>query len=160
MAQVRWELERADDTELDDVGEAIAAFMPRRSSRSRIALRKRKPLQYLTADGSRIYVGRTPLENADLTFRVARPEDLWFHVQNQPGAHVILQRDDKTQPSSADVSTAASLAALHSKARNNQKVTVDYTQRKHVRKRPDAAPGLVFYTHPKSVHVEPGEPAG
>ena len=160
MAQVRWELERADDTELDDVGEAIAAFMPRRSSRSRTALRKRKPLQYLTADGSRIYVGRTPLENADLTFRVARPEDLWFHVQNQPGAHVILQRDDKTQPSSADVSTAASLAALHSKARNNQKVTVDYTQRKHVRKRPDAAPGLVFYTHPKSVHVEPGEPAG
>jgi predicted ribosome quality control (RQC) complex YloA/Tae2 family protein len=158
VAELRWELERADDGELDDVGEAVAALEPAQRERRRTPPRKRKPLQYLTSAGSRIFVGRTPIENADLTFRVARPDDLWFHVQNQPGAHVILQRDDREAPPEEDVLTAAALAALHSKAKSSPKVTVDYTQRKHVRKRPSAAPGLVFYTHPRSVHVEPREP--
>lgn len=157
LAALRWELERAGDAELEDVAQAVAAPETRFAS-SRAPQRKRKPLQYQTARGSRIFVGRTPLENADLTFRLARPDDLWFHVQNQPGAHVILHRDDKTPAPDEDVLAAAALAALHSKARNSPKVTVDYTQRKHVRKRPAAAPGLVFYTHPRSVLVEPGEP--
>ncbi len=157
LAQVQWEVERAGDGELDDAAEAVQALEPahRAAPAKRLASRKRKPLQYETSSGSRIYVGRTPLENAEITFRIARPGDLWFHVQNQPGAHVILQRHDREQPPDEDVLAAASLAALHSKAKNSPKVTVDYTQRKYVRKRPGAAPGLVFYTHPKSVHVEP-----
>jgi predicted ribosome quality control (RQC) complex YloA/Tae2 family protein len=155
---LRWELDRAGDAELDDVAQAVAALEPRKTPRARTVSRRRKPLLYQTPRGSRIYVGRTPLENADLTFRLARPDDLWFHVQNQPGAHVILQRDDKAEPPKEDIMSAASLAALHSKARNSPKVTVDYTRRKHVRKRPSTAPGLVFYTHPKSVYVAPAEP--
>jgi predicted ribosome quality control (RQC) complex YloA/Tae2 family protein len=144
---------------LDDVAEAVAALEPQtRSAPKRAAGRKRKPLQYDTPSGSRIYVGRTPIENAELTFHLARPDDLWFHVQNQPGAHVILQRSDRSSPPNEDVVAAASLAALHSKAKNSPKVTVDYTQRKYVRKRPGAAPGLVFYTHPKSLYVSPGSP--
>ena len=158
VAELLWELDRADDGTLDDVAQAVQTLESRRAARAQTSTRKRKPLLYQTAHGSRIYVGRTPLENADLTFRVARPDDLWFHVQNQPGAHVILQRDDKTQPSDDDVLAAASLAAFHSKARNSPKVTVDYTQRKFVRKRPEAAPGLVFYTRPKSIYVQPAEP--
>jgi predicted ribosome quality control (RQC) complex YloA/Tae2 family protein len=160
LVHVRWELDRADDAELADVAAAVAALEPRRSGPSAAApkARRRTPLRYETASGSRIYVGRTPVENADLTFRVARPGDLWFHVQNQPGAHVILQRDDRAAPPDEDIYTAASLAALHSKAKNSPKVTVDYTQRKHVRKRPGAAPGLVFYTHPRSVQVAPQTP--
>ncbi|HLI96688.1 MAG TPA: NFACT RNA binding domain-containing protein [Candidatus Baltobacteraceae bacterium] len=157
LAQVQWEVERAGEGELDDAAEAVQALEPvhRSAPAKRTASRRRKPLQYETSSGSRIYVGRTPLENAELTFHVARPGDLWFHVQNQPGAHVILQRHDREEPPDEDVLAAASLAALHSKAKNSPKVTVDYTQRKYVRKRPGAAPGLVFYTHPKSVHVEP-----
>jgi predicted ribosome quality control (RQC) complex YloA/Tae2 family protein len=159
LAQLRWEVERAGDLDLDDVSQAVAALEPQQQSTARRApAKKRKPLQYETPDGSRIYVGRTPLENAELTFRVARPDDLWFHVQNQPGAHVILQRNDRTPPPEKDITAAAALAALHSKARNSPKVTVDYTQRKYVRKRPGAAPGLVFYTHPKSLYVAPAAP--
>ncbi|MGZ3498504.1 MAG: NFACT RNA binding domain-containing protein [Vulcanimicrobiaceae bacterium] len=159
IEQLRWELERADDEELDDVADAVAQVEPHRGrTRSRVATRKRKPLQYRTAQGSRIFVGRTPLENADLTFRLARPSDLWFHVQNQPGAHVILQRDDREPPPESDVLAAASLAALHSKAKTSPKVTVDFTMRKFVRKRPSAAPGLVFYTHPRSLTVTPLDP--
>ena len=154
---LQWELERAGDAQLDEVAQAISGSPP--SARKQAAAKKRKPLQFTTVSGSRIFVGRTPLENAELTFRLARPDDLWFHVQNQPGAHVILQRDDKTPAPQSDIATAASLAAFHSKAKNSSKVTVDYTQRKHVRKRPAAAPGLVFYTHPKSVLVEPSDAA-
>ncbi|HET6894760.1 MAG TPA: NFACT RNA binding domain-containing protein, partial [Candidatus Baltobacteraceae bacterium] len=159
LSHLRWELERAGDSELDDAAEAIESLERKpQAAAKRAVSRKRKPLQFETPSGSRIYVGRTPLENAELTFRVARPDDLWFHVQNQPGAHVILQRHDREQPPDDDVMTAASLAALHSKAKNSPKVTVDYTHRKYVRKRPGAAPGLVFYTHPKSVYVSPAAP--
>ena len=159
LAHVRWEVERAEDSQLDDAAEAVAALdrMPRPASK-RAAARRRKPLQFDTPGGSRIYVGRTPIENAELTFRIARPDDLWFHVQNQPGAHVILQRHDRQAPPQDDLIAAASLAALHSKAKNSPKVTVDYTLRKYVRKRPGAAPGLVFYTHPKSIFVAPASP--
>jgi predicted ribosome quality control (RQC) complex YloA/Tae2 family protein len=160
VAALRWEVERAADADLDEVGDALAALEPQhqaaRTTRQRH--RKRKPLQYDTASGSRIYVGRTPLENAEVTFRVARPDDLWFHVQNQPGAHVVLARHDKSQAPEKDIEFAAALAALHSKAKSSPKVMVDYTQRKNVRKRPGAAPGLVFYTHPKSLFVAPASP--
>lgn len=156
---LQWELERAGDADLDDVERAIAQIAPHGNpGRQRAPYRKRKALQYQTSSGSRISVGRTPMENADLTFRVAGPDDLWFHVQNQPGAHVILQRSDPSPVPDDDIAAAAALAALHSKAKNSPKVSVDYTQRKHVRKRPSAAPGLVFYTHAKTIYVEPSAP--
>ena len=156
VESLQWELDRSDDAHIDEVEQALGEPGKAAAARSkRPPPRKRKPLQFTTARSSRIYVGRTPLENAELTFRVARPDDLWFHVQNQPGAHVILQRDDKTAAPQEDILTAAALAAYHSKARTSPKVTVDYTERKHVRKRPSAAPGLVFYTHPRSLLVEP-----
>ena len=157
VGELRWEAQRAQGDDLADVREAMAAMDPRpgRAAERTAPSRRRRPLQFSTAAGSRIYVGRTPIENAELTFRVARPDDLWFHVQNQPGAHVILQRDDRAAPHDADIESAAALAAFHSKAKTSPKVTVDYTLRKHVRKRPAAAPGLVFYTNPKSITVVP-----
>lgn len=161
IAELRWETERARADDLDDVAQAVASLDPRAQKRQHktVQARRRKPLQIVTQNGSRIFVGRTPVENADLTFRVARPDDLWFHVQNQPGAHVILQRDDRTPALDEDILAAAQLAAFHSKAKTSPKVTVDYTLRKYVRKRPSAAPGLVFYTNPKSVIVTPGDGA-
>jgi predicted ribosome quality control (RQC) complex YloA/Tae2 family protein len=158
--ELQWEVERAGEADLADVAQAIAALDPRsqRSTQERSVRRKRALLEWRTPSGSRIVLGRTPLENAEVTFRVARPNDLWFHVQGQPGAHVVLQRDDRTDPPEEDVLYAASLAALHSKAKASQKVAVDYTQRKHVRKRPASAPGLVFYTNPKTVSVSPSAP--
>jgi predicted ribosome quality control (RQC) complex YloA/Tae2 family protein len=156
LADLHWELERAADADLAELAQAIAPADSGRPPEARKRLsKKRKPLQFAAPGGSRIIVGRTPLENADVTFRIARPGDLWFHVQGQPGAHVVLQRDDKTPPPREDILAAASIAAFHSKAKESPKVAVDYTQRKHVRKRPAAAPGLVFYTHPKSVLVSP-----
>ncbi|HTX58994.1 MAG TPA: NFACT RNA binding domain-containing protein [Verrucomicrobiae bacterium] len=155
---LRWEAERAADEDIEDVAAAIGELDPRRA-RGRPAARKRKraPLECRTPSGSRIVVGRSPSENADLTFRVARPNDLWFHAKDIPGAHVLLARDDRTPPPQADVERAASLAAYYSRAKNSAKVAVDYTLRKFVRKQQNAPPGLVWYTHPKTILVAPSE---
>ncbi len=144
---LQWELERAEASMLGD-------FDQPDGDRAAPA-RRRSFLRHDTPDGSHIYVGRSPLENAELSFRVARPDDLWFHVRGHPGAHVILRRDDRKAAPEIDILAAASLAAWHSKAKNNANVSVDYTERKHVRKRPGAAPGLVTYTNAKTVTVGP-----
>lgn len=152
-----WESQRAPDADLSEIESAFALTDRRRSQRKSAPIKpkRRAPLLLRTERGSRILVGRSPLENADLTFRVARPNDLWFHARGVPGAHVILARDDRAELPVEDVELAASLAAGHSKARESAKVTVDYTPRKHVRKRPDSPPGLVFYTEAKSITVVP-----
>ena len=155
VEELRWELERAGDDELREIAELVKPRQTRASAPKARPAKKRRPLQHETSNGSRILVGRSPLENAELTFRVARPDDLWFHARGQPGAHVILQRSDRHDAPEEDILTAAQLAAAHSKGRSSAKVTVDYTPRKHVRKRPNAAPGLVFYTNAKSLLVEP-----
>jgi predicted ribosome quality control (RQC) complex YloA/Tae2 family protein len=153
---LRWEVERAGDDEIDDAEAAVAA-LDGHGARARPPGRRRKrtPLELRTADGSRILVGRSPAENAEITFRIGRPDDLWFHARQIPGAHVLLARDDRSPAPVQDVETAAALAAFHSKARGSARVAVDYTLRKHVRKRPDAPPGLVWYTHAKTVLAEP-----
>jgi predicted ribosome quality control (RQC) complex YloA/Tae2 family protein len=158
---LRWESERAADEDLGDVEVALAALDPKRNAPQRPAparKRKRVPLEFRTARGARILVGRSPVENAELTFRVARPNDFWFHAQGTPGAHVILSRDGNGAPAPEDLRTAAALAALHSKAKGSAAVAVDYTLRKHVRKQRAAPPGLVWYTHAKTLIVEPGSP--
>jgi predicted ribosome quality control (RQC) complex YloA/Tae2 family protein len=155
---LRWEADRAAEEDLDDVERATAELEPRgarESKREGVKKGKRKPLEFRTEGGSRIVVGRSPTENADVTFRQARPDDLWFHAQGIPGAHVVLARDDRSPPPDEDIEIAAALAAYHSKGRASAKVSVDYTLRKFVRKQQDAPPGLVWYTHPKTVLAEP-----
>ena len=157
---LHWEAERTAEEDVEDVERAVAELEPHKGAALNGSVRKRKRalLEFRTANGSRILVGRSPIENADLTFRVARPNDLWFHAQNIPGAHVILQRDDRDEPSEDDVLMAAALAAYYSKGRSSAYVPVDYTQRKHVRKQKDAPPGLVWYTDFKTYRAEPKAP--
>jgi predicted ribosome quality control (RQC) complex YloA/Tae2 family protein len=153
---LRWEAERTADEDLDAVDAAVTQLDGRRGAAvARPPGRRRLPLELRTRLGSRILVGRSPLENADLTFRVARPGDFWFHAQRIPGAHVILSRDDRATPPEADLALAASLAAFYSRARDAATVAVDYTLRKHVRKQRAAPPGLVWYTQAKTIVARP-----
>ena len=108
---------------------------------------------------ARAFVGRSPTGNAELPFRVARPDDLWFHARNIPGAHVVLRLDAPREASEAELQAAAALAAFHSKARAADKVEVDYTRRKYVRKQAGGAPGLVWYTNARTVLVAPRDAA-
>ncbi len=152
-----WEASRADAAILGELEAAADGLEGRRASAAAAVKGKRSgPLQTDLPSGARIYVGRSPAQNVDLTFRLARPDDLWFHARNIPGAHVVLRPADGTQPSDDDVARAADLAALHSKGAAGERVEVDYTQRKHVRKQRDAAPGLVWYTNFKTTVGRPG----
>jgi predicted ribosome quality control (RQC) complex YloA/Tae2 family protein len=154
---LRWEAERAGSEDLQDVETAIDEMQRRRRVAPAPAARKRKRrmLELRTPLGSRIVIGRSPIENAELTFHLARPEDLWFHAQGVPGAHVILSRDDKGRVPDEDLQAAASLAAFYSKAQKATSAAVDYTLRKHVRKQRAAPPGLVWYTHAKTIVTQP-----
>jgi predicted ribosome quality control (RQC) complex YloA/Tae2 family protein len=157
VEMLRWETERASDEDLEAVETAVAALGPKRRapSASQPRGRKRALLELRTARGSRIVVGRSPLENAELTFRLARPNDLWFHAQRTPGAHVILTRAERGEVPPEDLELAASLAAFYSRAKTAVSVPVDYTLRKHVRKQRAAPPGLVWYTHANTINAQP-----
>ncbi|MBX5466345.1 MAG: NFACT family protein [Firmicutes bacterium] len=110
--------------------------------------------RYTSIGGFTLLVGRNQQENHRLTFQVAQPDDLWFHVKQGPGAHVVL-RTERRQPSHEDLLDAAHLAAFFSPAAHSSLVPVDYTQRKFVRKRPHAEPGEVLYRQEKTLFITP-----
>jgi len=114
---------------------------------------------FLTEEGSEILVGRNNKENDYLTFKFARPDDLWFHAQDVPGSHVLLRRRDrKNEPSFSEIKQAAKVAAYFSKARRENKATVIYTRAKYVRKPKRGKPGLALVEREKTILVQPGLP--
>jgi len=114
---------------------------------------------FLTKSGCEILVGRNNKENDYLTFKFARPDDLWFHAQDVPGSHALLRKKEKkTEPSQSDIREAAQVAAYFSKARGEKKAAVIYTQAKYVRKPKRGKPGLALVEREKSIVVEPGLP--
>jgi hypothetical protein len=113
---------------------------------------------YLTSRGLSILVGRGARENQRLTFAVARPEDLWLHARDVPGAHVIV-RDPEGRASAEDVREAAELAAFFSGASRQAQVDVHVTRRKHVRPA-RGRPGRVTVGHSDTLRVAPRDPEG
>jgi predicted ribosome quality control (RQC) complex YloA/Tae2 family protein len=110
-----------------------------------------------------IVVGRSAAENDEITFKFARPHDLWLHAQQARGSHVVIRRDDKNKPvPRRTVEEAASLAAFFSGDKHAGVVPVTVVERRHVR-RAKGAPGRVTYRGGDVVFVEPVEvikPAG
>jgi predicted ribosome quality control (RQC) complex YloA/Tae2 family protein len=146
-----FEAERAEPHTLPELEADLDALEGRPPQRSAApGARKRAPLRLERPSGARIYVGRSPRENAEVTFRIARPDDLWFHARGIPGSHVVLQAPPGADPDDGDLEAAADLAATHSKAKNAPRVEIDYTERKYVRKQRDAGPGLVWYTNART----------
>ena len=146
LDDLAFENERADAAALDDIAAALDELDGRTIAARPTRGKPRPILRFEQPSGARIYVGRSPRENVEVTFRIARPDDLWFHARNMPGSHVVLQAPAGAEPADADLALAADLAATHSRARSAPRVDVDYTERKHVRKQRDGAPGLVWYT--------------
>lgn len=114
--------------------------------------------RYRSSDGYEVIVGRGARENDELTFRVARSNDIWMHAADYPGSHVVVRARsrDEAIPHRTLVE-AARLAAHFSQARKDSKVAVNYTQRKFVSKPRGAAPGLVYLSSFRTLLVEPGE---
>lgn len=149
LEQLLWEVERADASSLDE----IAADL--RGKPAPRVTRRITPVEL--PSGGRIYVGHSPRENVEITFRIGKPNDLWFHARNVPGAHVVLHSAGGREASPDDIAAAARLAAHHSRARSSSAVDVDYTARKYVRKQRDGAAGMVWYTNAKTIRVNPSQ---
>ncbi len=103
-----------------------------------------KPFHYVNQDGFHIYVGKNNYQNDELTFKFATGGDWWFHTKGIPGSHVVLKADGAQLPDSA-FEDAARLAAYYSKARGQDKVEIDYTEKKNVKKPNSSKPGFVVY---------------
>ena len=113
-----------------------------------------KPYHYISSDGFHIYVGKNNKQNDYLTLRFAHKEDLWFHVQNMPGSHVIIKGEGKKISHTA-LEEAAILAAYYSKGKASTNVAVDYTERKNVKKPKNAKTGMVIYENFNTIFVTP-----
>jgi predicted ribosome quality control (RQC) complex YloA/Tae2 family protein len=111
--------------------------------------------RFVSSDGFEILVGRTSAANDAITFKVAKPSDLWLHAADYPGSHVVVRNPTRAPLPHRTILEAAQLAAFYSKAGSDGVVEVRYTQRKFVTKPRGAPPGLVRLSEFKSVAVRP-----
>ena len=103
-----------------------------------------RPFHYLSSDGFHMYVGKNNYQNDELTFKLASGNDWWFHAKGIAGSHVIVRTEGKELPDRT-FEEAARLAAWYSKGREQEKVEIDYLQKKNVKKPNGAKPGFVVY---------------
>ena len=158
-------LEAIDDPEnftqaVKDLAEWISPAKSQPQSRN--AKRKREnipPHLNISIDGANILVGLSARGNRYVTLKTARPEDIWLHAHEMPGAHVIIRgvkRSELETSRRGILEFAAGLAAEHSAGKNSLSVPVDYTERKHVRSVPGTV-ALVTYTNPGTLRVNPNK---
>ncbi len=113
-----------------------------------------KPFHYISSDGYDIYVGKNNYQNEELTFKFATGNDWWFHAKGMPGSHVVVKSNNEELPDRV-FEEAGQLAAYYSKGRENDKVEVDYLQKKNVKKPNGSAPGFVVYYTNYSLTISP-----
>ncbi len=152
-----------DENSIKEIREELVAYgyiKPhyKKTNRKGKAIKKEKiiskPLHYVTSDGYHLYVGKNNYQNEELTFRFATGNDWWFHAKGIPGSHVILKTTDTEIPDHV-FEQAAALAAYYSKGQEQEKVDIDYIQKKHVKKANGGAPGFVIYHTNYSMTITP-----
>jgi predicted ribosome quality control (RQC) complex YloA/Tae2 family protein len=162
------ELEATSGTEVESLQQLLdwrerhVELLPRRSAKG-----KRVPVRDVTEPFRRfvvdekwhVWVGRSNVENDELTHRASHVKDLWFHAQGVPGSHVILRTGGRPDLVPKGVlEKAAAIAAWYSKSRTSGLVPVIYAERRYVRKPRKAKPGLAATLRHESMMIEPGLP--
>lgn len=128
-------------------------YIKRKYSGKKVKI-KSKPFHYISSDGYHMYVGKNNYQNDELTFKFATGNDWWFHAKGMPGSHVIVKANNEELPDRA-FEEAAKLAAYYSKGRENDKIEIDYLQKKNVKKPGGSAPGFVVYYTNYSMTIQP-----
>ena len=119
--------------------------------------KKQKPrdfIRYESSEGFLILIGRNNVQNDKLTMKTARGKDLWFHVKNAPGSHVVVMSEGRDIPVQTQ-NEAAMLAAYYSSYSGQAKVEVDYTFVKNIKKTNDLKPGMVIYDTYNTAYISP-----
>lgn len=146
----------SDDESLSQIRQELVDFgYIKKHSSSKKQKITSHPYHYISSDGYDIYVGKNNYQNEELTFKVATGNDWWFHAKGIPGSHVILKSNNEEELPDRVYEEAASLAAFYSKAKDADKVEVDYIQKKNIKKVAGAAPGFVIYHSNWSIVVTP-----
>ncbi|MBO9392723.1 NFACT RNA binding domain-containing protein [Caldilinea sp.] len=161
LAQLKLDAERAtNQPELAAVLDELyrAGLLPSPKARTpKAAPVVGGPLRFRTRRGVEIVVGRNARQNEEVTFKLARPSDLWLHVRGAPGAHVVVRTAAKAAEEQ-DVLAAAQLAAFYSSQRGENKVDVIVTERRWVSRAPGGHPGQVVVSKERVVRVPAVEP--
>ena len=132
--------------------EILGLFKATKKTKNKLKKTVSQPLKLKIDASTIIYIGKNNQQNDQVTFKIAKSNDLWFHVQKQPGSHVVIKKESG-QPTDEDIELAASLAIYFSKGRASSNVAVDYTQRRNVWKANGAKPGLVYYDKQNSLYL-------
>ena len=159
LAAVLDEIERAEnERDLADIRRELkeTGYLKKTKTTKADRAKPQAPLRFISSDGLEILVGRSNMQNDELTFKLARRTDLWLHVQKLHGSHVVL-RTDGIEPPLRSIEEAASLAAYYSQGREAGKIPVDITQIRFVKKPVGALPGAVLYTDYSTAFVAPDD---
>ena len=141
------------ESELEEIRQELVStgYVKKTASRrQQRALPKSKPYHYRSTDGIDIFVGKNAAQNERLTAD-ARPNEMWLHAKDMPGSHVIVKAEGDIPDST--LSQAATLAAWYSKGQHSSMVPIDYTLKRHVKKIPGGATGMVTYTGQKTAYM-------
>ena len=148
------DIARSEDDLIQIKEELIEYGYIRRKRTDKKAKIKSKPFHYRSSDGYDIYVGKNNYQNEELTFKFATGNDWWFHAKGMPGSHVIVKSGNDELPDRV-FEEAGKLAGYYSKGRDNDKIEIDYLQKKNVKKPNGSAPGFVVYYTNYSLTIHP-----
>ncbi|KRK64775.1 Fibronectin-binding protein [Companilactobacillus tucceti DSM 20183] len=147
-------LEYVDIEDVDGIIEELieSGYIKKKRKNGRKKRKKTVGEKFVTTNGIEMVVGKNNIENDKLTMKLAQKNHYWLHVKDIPGSHVILKDSD---PDEESIVEAAKIAAYYSKARDSDKVPVDYVQVRNIRKPNGAKPGFVIFEGQKTILVDP-----
>jgi predicted ribosome quality control (RQC) complex YloA/Tae2 family protein len=151
LKNVLFEISAADEPTLNALKAELGEFFPQKKGDKPRKPAPQKPLSFELSDGFTALCGRTGMQNEELTFKLSAKGDIWFHVKNAPGSHVILQCSGRA-PTDRALYEAAKIAAEHSSL-SGGKIPVDYTDVRYVKKIPGGKPGMVIYDKYSTIYI-------
>ena len=157
LKSVLEELNRAQsEAELEEIRRELSdgGYLRQDGGKKRVKQGKLAPMRFVSTDGYPIYVGRNNRQNEELTFKLARKDDIWCHASKVHGSHVIISCGGTTPPDNT-ITQAAQLAAYYAETAGGRNVPVDVTSVKQVKKIPNGKPGMVIYHTYKTVIANP-----
>ena len=160
LQSVLEELDRAQsEQELEEIRQELAAggYIRKETGKKKMKQSKLPPMRFESTDGFTILVGRNNRQNDELTFKMARKDDIWLHVQKRHGSHVIIASAGAEVPDDT-ITEAAQLAAYYAETSEGKNVPVDVTPVKQVKKPNPAKPGMVIYHTYRTVIVRSPKP--
>ncbi|HHU28220.1 TPA: fibronectin-binding domain-containing protein [bacterium] len=150
-----------EDNDVEGINQIKEELIENKYLKAKLQTNKKKkktkylPDTYYSPTGIKISVGKNNLQNEYLTFTLAKQNEIFLHVKDYSGSHVVIHNDDFDEPT---LRMAANLAAYYSKARFSSSVPVNYTYIKNVKKLKNAKPGKVTIKNYKTIYIDPSEP--